>query len=837
MSRKVLLVLATMLCVTQLVFAQERRVALVIGNGAYASNTLKNPPNDAQDIAAALKASGFEVSLVKDASLDAMDRAVNDFAASLKGAGTGLFYYAGHGVAIEGMNWLIPVSPRIDDAPSVKSKAVAVDAVVGKMEATGVRTVLVFLDSCRDNPFPGSSRSGTRGLAVVASPKTMNSLIAYATSPGDVAQDGDGRNGVFSGAVIRQLAQPGLELTQMMKNVKAEVAAATANKQNPRVDDGMKENFYFVDPAVAAAQAQAALDKSKNELAGLDTKLAELQKQISSASDAQAKQKLQVEQQRQQALQQAKALEADNLAREAVKQKAMAESSAKLAGERAAAQAANAKAQNDLSSLAAARRAELDKLATAGASDNPDVLIETVERLEVVLKEVDGQYAAALQKSLGASNSGWDKQLASLKQEQPDITESDAEFAARQNQEKSALEAKRKSELAALRGNIEAQRVSQTATICKQYDDTLQTLQTKIWTVTGSAALLTVGSFDRNAKTWPFTVGSADPGLPLVPVNLVVELGGSSDPKAAILALDSAVKAKALAAEFDWGITRDAAKKRYAIDVRAVRVRNLMTSEVVVEAMPQARVAYFAAGKRNAPIQAIGTISVTTSAKDGSGDVYIDGMKMGKTPFSQKMGEGSIKVDVKWDDRNSRDWSGSATLAAGSVTKVAAVKTGFKFGEAGPAGGIVFYDKGSVSAGWRYLEAAPSDQSAGIQWYNGSNIDIKTGTAVGTGRANTDAIIAAQGSGSYAATLCKNLNTGGFSDWFLPSKDELDLMYKNLKKAGLGGFGEGWLWSSSQSIGNVYGYSIAWIQQFSDGIQTTYGYKINECSVRAVRAF
>ena len=176
------------------------------------------------------------------------------------------------------------MSPRIDDAASVKSKAVAVDTVVGKMEATGVRTALVFLDSCRDNPFPGSSRSGTRGLAVVASPKTMNSLIAYATSPGDVAQDGDGRNGVFSGAVIRQLAHPGLELTQMMKNVKAEVAAATNNKQNPRVDDGMKENFYFVDPALAAAQAQAALDKSRNELAGLDTKLADLQKQIASAN-------------------------------------------------------------------------------------------------------------------------------------------------------------------------------------------------------------------------------------------------------------------------------------------------------------------------------------------------------------------------------------------------------------------------------------------------------------------------------------------------------------------------------------------------------------------------
>ena len=116
-------------------FAQSpgRRIALVVGNGAYTSNSLKNPPNDATDVAVALKESGFEVSCVIDASLDAFESAVNSFAATLKGADTGLFYYAGHGVAVEGSNYLIPVSPRIDDLASVKSRAVAVDMVVAKM--------------------------------------------------------------------------------------------------------------------------------------------------------------------------------------------------------------------------------------------------------------------------------------------------------------------------------------------------------------------------------------------------------------------------------------------------------------------------------------------------------------------------------------------------------------------------------------------------------------------------------------------------------------------------------------------------------------------------------
>jgi uncharacterized caspase-like protein len=730
------------------------------------------------------------------------------------------------------MNWLIPVSPRIDDAASVKSKAVSVDTVVGKMEATGVPTILVFLDSCRDNPFPGASRSGTRGLAVVSSPKARNSLIAYATSPGDVAQDGSGRNGVFSGAVIKQLTQPGLELNIMMRNVKAEVAAATGNKQNPRVDDGMKEPFYFVDPALAAARAQAALDKSKSELASLDTALADLQKRIASSGDAQAKQKLQVEQQRQQALQQAKALEAQNLAATAAKQQAAAEVAAKLATEKAAAQEASLKAQSDLSNLAAARRAELDKLAQAAASDNPDVLIDTVERLEKVLAEVDGQYAAALKRSLDAANSGWDKQLVVIKAQQPDITESDAEFAVRQGQEKTELEDKRQAELGSTRANIEGQRTSQTASMRSQFDDTLNTLNTRVWTVTGSSAALTIGTFDRNAKTWPFTVGSADPSLPMVPVNVVVDLGNVADQKAAILSLDAAVKAKALIAEFDWGITRDTTNKRYAIDIRAVRVRNLTSNEVVAQASPQQRAAYFVTGKRAKPTAAVGSISIAGSAKDGAGDVYIDGLKVGSLPYSAKMAEGSFKVEVRWPDLYAKSFARDAAILAGGTVTVTAVKAVMKVGETGPAGGIILYDKGRVSDGWRYLEAAPKDQSTNIVWRNGSYKDIRTDTAVGSGKSNTDAIIAAQGSGNYAASICKNLTLGGYSDWFLPSKDELGLMYTNLKKAGLGGFGGSWLWSSSQ----YDDYSFAWGQDFSSGGQYDVG-KDSSDSVRACRAF
>lgn len=811
---------------------QGRRLALVVGNSTYLSNPLTNPANDATDIAAALKAADFSVTLVTDADSAAMDQAVAQFARDLKGADTGLFYYAGHGVQVDGVNFLIPVSPRIDDAATAKAKSLAVDTVVAKMEQSGVRTALVFLDSCRDNPFPGASRSGTRGLALVPTPKTMNSLIAYATSPGDTAADGTGRNGVFSGAVLRYLQEPGLELASLMKSVKAQVAQDTANKQNPRVDDGMKEDWYFLDPAVAAAKAQAASQQAQNELDDLERQLAERQRQIAASKNTSQRQKLEVEQQRQQALQAAKKLEADNLKADAARQAKAAEEARQIAAQRAANAQADRQKQDDLSNLAASRRAELDKLAKDGASDNPDILIETVERLEKVLAEVDGQYAAALQKSQAASNTTWDKQLAALNSQEPDITETDAEFNVRIKQASLDLEQQRQAELGRLKDTAEAQRSSQTASIRQQFQDTLHTLQTKAWTLGGSSLVLSPGSFDRNARTWPFTVTCTDPSIPLLPQTLVADLNQASDPKQAIKDLDTAIKAQALAAELDWGITRQADKARYTLDLRAVRVRNLTNNQVVAQTSPMQRLAYFTQGKRTAPTAAVGTLTVTTKDAKNPGEVWVNGAKVGSTPWTGKLAEGQVKVEVKFDQYAAIHQQ-TATLEAGKSQSIVANKKVLQVGDVGPAGGLIFYDKGNVSDGWRYLECAPADVSAGVQWYNGDYMGIKTDTAIGTGKANTAAIMAAQGIGQYAASLCDTYTLNRFDDWFLPSKDELNEMYNKLKKTNIGGLASSSFWSSSQ---DDYPYNDAWGQYFDNGNQNYYRTG-DWYRVRPVRAF
>lgn len=159
----------------------------------------------------------------------------------------------------------------------------------------------------------------------------------------------------------------------------------------------------------------------------------------------------------------------------------------------------------------------------------------------------------------------------------------------------------------------------------------------------------------------------------------------------------------------------------------------------------------------------------------------------------------------------------------------------YKVGDRGPAGGTIFFDKGNDSDGWRFLEVAPKDAiEGGATWSNGANVNVITSTGVGAGKANTAAIIAAQGNGAYAAKLCADAREGGVTDWFLPSKDELDLVYKAVGKTGafqFAPYAKKDYWTSSHMNA-----SLSHIQAFGDGTQT-YQARMNKLRVRAIRAF
>ena len=143
---------------------QERRVALVIGNGAYPTAPLKNPVNDASDMAAALKRLGFEVTLLRDATMQQMEGAVREFGLALRRGGLGLFYFAGHGVQVAGENYLVPVNAVIQSEGDVKYGCLNAGLVLAKMEDAGNGPNVVILDACRNNPFARSFRSAEAAL-------------------------------------------------------------------------------------------------------------------------------------------------------------------------------------------------------------------------------------------------------------------------------------------------------------------------------------------------------------------------------------------------------------------------------------------------------------------------------------------------------------------------------------------------------------------------------------------------------------------------------------------------------------------------------------------------
>jgi uncharacterized caspase-like protein len=209
----------------------EQRIALVIGNASYRAYPLRNPLNDAEDMTAALVDLGFTVTTLIDAGNREMYQAIREFGNDLNRADVGLFYFAGHGMQVEGINYLIPIGADIQTEGEVRFNAIDANLVLSKMERAGISTSIIMLDACRDNPFARSFRSSSRGLAVMDAPS--GSLIVYATAPGSVAADGTDRNGIFTGALLRFIREPGVDVEIMLRKVRKEVMTSTSNRQVP----------------------------------------------------------------------------------------------------------------------------------------------------------------------------------------------------------------------------------------------------------------------------------------------------------------------------------------------------------------------------------------------------------------------------------------------------------------------------------------------------------------------------------------------------------------------------------------------------------------------------
>ncbi len=223
-----------------------KRLALVIGNADYTyGRNLANPVNDARSIEGALKNLGFGVLKYENTTQKQMKKAIDLFGRRLKNYDIALFFFAGHGVQVNGSNYLIPTDARLEDENDVEYDTVRADRVLAKMESAGSKTNIVVLDACRDNPFERSWNRSSKGTGLAFMNAPSGSIIAYATSPGRTASDGTGSNGLYTSAILKHIHTPNITIEQMFKRVRTTIMEVSGNEQVPWESTSLRGDFYF----------------------------------------------------------------------------------------------------------------------------------------------------------------------------------------------------------------------------------------------------------------------------------------------------------------------------------------------------------------------------------------------------------------------------------------------------------------------------------------------------------------------------------------------------------------------------------------------------------------
>lgn len=248
--------------------AQERRLALLIGNSVYThGGSLDNPVNDVRAIKRALEGLGFTVLKYENCTQKTMKRAMDKFGGKLKGKDVGLFFYAGHGVQVKGHNYLIPTDAKLDNENDAEYDCVKAGRILAKMESAGTRTNIVILDACRDNPFERSWRRGTEGTGLAFMNAPSGSLIAYSTAPGKTALDGRGKNSPYTSALLKHIDTPNITVLQMFQRVRSTVKNKSGGEQTPWESTSLMGDFYFTKQGTANrfSEEQARLERERRE--------------------------------------------------------------------------------------------------------------------------------------------------------------------------------------------------------------------------------------------------------------------------------------------------------------------------------------------------------------------------------------------------------------------------------------------------------------------------------------------------------------------------------------------------------------------------------------------
>ncbi len=226
--------------------AAPKRIALVIGNGAYENLPhLRNTPKDAAFLSDALRKADFEVTTLVNSDLRTMRRAFLSFARAIQGdVGATFIFYAGHGLQVDGENYLMPIDANVSREDEVPLEGINANDFLRVLDGSSSTVNIVVLDACRNNPFPASIRSLSSGLAPVLAPR--GTFIAYSTAPGAVAYDGGNDNSYFSAALGKYIVEPGLEIAQVFRRVRQSVIEETGDRQTPWESSSIVGEFFFI---------------------------------------------------------------------------------------------------------------------------------------------------------------------------------------------------------------------------------------------------------------------------------------------------------------------------------------------------------------------------------------------------------------------------------------------------------------------------------------------------------------------------------------------------------------------------------------------------------------
>ena len=813
------------------------RYALVIGNGKYEEGALANPVNDAKLMASKLADAGFDVYTYQNLTKSGMDDAVSSFVKVVNkdSSATAVVYYAGHGVEVEGVNYLIPVdNAKIESEEDVKIYSYSLDNILSLLNA---KEQIIILDACRNNPFKMSCDRATGvkgGLgALKEAKKGVSMSYLFAAQSGQTAKDGDGGNSVFTAILAEEIEKGNVPISQLFNNVAARVKAMTNDEQVP-LSSTTGSSFIFQSEELS----KAVLAKWSEQLRKAE---ADLKKQETNGSNNDADAAALAESQAKVALAQA---EKEASEKRAGQLKAD-EEKAKQEAEAAKSRSAELQAKIDAMKIAAENAATQVRMNTVASSTITDA-IDEIESNKARIVDINNQ-VARLSESKGSDLS---VEYAKKAREIDDAPYQKAELGSDGKPTSSAL-AMRQMRKDALKAEYDAMLAEYTAEIAakmkgsdseiigiiKSEAEALGKTEYTMSSLTGGIDI-SINQYDGEKGGWEMSMKAGSlfsdkiflsyetlTGKKKVPVVTdISKINEYQEYLDNVDMFDSMFRGDVpvIVVEMTCHVVVGGGTLSYQVVPESLIVRRIDTDTTVCE-MNEKELS-----KRYGNL----IIKSTTGLDIRSTDEI-------------KTATVSTKVTVQYRDGI---YTEEMTFLIGSVvgdkiisdvsslTDVIVVDdyhNTYTIGGKGPAGGWIFYDKGYYSDGWRYLEAGPRDIGSYVWGDEGS---FGTLTGIGTGKKNTEIIASMSTSRkNNAAKACLEYNGDydWYDDWFLPSKDELNLMYTNLKQKKLGDFVEGYYWSSSE----YSSYSgRAWLWCFYPG--NLYGSsRDNNYRVRPIRAF